>query len=135
MSKNKQQRFLDLYRPVHYRFEKFCRARAFGDMPFEDLINETLFIAFKKMTTIKDERAFLSFLIGISTRLLANSKRKKKSESIDEITILQYPDPENHIEKQFEIELLYQSLAKIHEQQREAIILFEITVFRIKEIM
>lgn len=136
MSKIKQKHFLKLYEPVHHRFEKFCRARAFGDMPYKDLINETLLIAFKKMTDIKDEKAFLSFLIGISTRLLANSKRKKRAETVEEATIFtEYPDPTNHIEKHFEIELLHQSLAQLPEQQQEAIILFELTGFSIKEIM
>lgn len=133
---NKQKHFLKLYQPVHARFEKFCRARAFGDMPYEDLINESLLIAFKKMKEIKNEKAFLSYLIGISTRILANSKRKKKSINIDEPAIFnQHPDPNNFIEKQFEIELLYQSLAKLPALQQEAIILFEITGFSIKEIM
>ena len=136
MNNKKQKHFLKLYQPVHVRFEKFCRARAFGDMPYEDLVNESLLIAFKKMNEIKNEKAFLSYLIGISTRILANSKRKKKSINVDEPSIFtQYPDPNNFIEKQFEIELLYQSLAKLPELQKEAIILFEITGFSIKEIM
>ena len=136
MTSKKQKHFLKLYQPVHARFEKFCRARAFGDMPPEDLVNESLLIAFKKMEEIKNEKAFLSFLIGISTRILANSKRKKKPINVSEPAIFnQYPDPNNFIEKQFEIELLYQSLAKLPEQQQEAIILFEITGFSIKEIM
>lgn len=136
MSTEKHKRFLKLYEPVHDRFERFCRARAFGDMPYEDLINETLLIAYKKMTTIKNERAFLSFLIGISTRLLANSSRKMKCQTVDEESILfNHPDPQNIVERQFEIELLHKALALLPEQQREAIILFEITGFSIKEIM
>jgi RNA polymerase sigma factor (sigma-70 family) len=136
MTSKKQKHFLKLYQPVHARFEKFCRARAFGDMPYEDLINDSLLIAFKKMEEIKNEKAFLSFLIGISTRILANSKRKKKAINVAEPAIFnQHPDPSNFIEKQFEIELLYQSLAKLPELQKEAIILFEITGFSIKEIM
>ena len=136
MSTHQHQKFLQLYEPVHYRFEKFCRARAFGDMPFEDLMNETLLIAYKKLNQLQHEKAFLSFLIGISTRLLANARRKKKAQTVEEYSMLtNFPDPQNYIEKQFEIELLYQSLAKLPEQQREAIILFEITGFSIKEIM
>jgi len=136
MKSKKQKHFLKLYQPVHARFEKFCRARAFGDMPYEDLVNESLLIAFKKLGEIKNEKAFLSFLIGISTRILANSKRKKKAINVDEPFLLnQHPDPSNFIERQFEIELLYQSLAKLPALQQEAIILFEITGFSIKEIM
>lgn len=136
MSKNKQNHFLQLYRSVHDRFERFCRARANGEMPYEDLINETLLVAYKKINEIKNEEAFLSFLIGISIRILSNSRRKKKAETVeDELILNNYADPNNEIEKQFEVELLHRALAQLPEQQREALILFEITGFNIKEIM
>lgn len=136
MSKNKQKQFLKLYQPIHNRFEKFCRARAFGDMPYEDLINDTLLIAYKKFDQIENNKVFLSYLIGISKRLLANSRRKKKAQTVEDSYIFtEFPDPVNHIERQFEIELLYKALAQLPEPQREAIILFEITGFSIKEIM
>jgi DNA-directed RNA polymerase specialized sigma24 family protein len=67
---------------------------------------------------------------------LANSKRRKKVINVAEPAIFnQHLDPNNFIEKQFEIELLYQFLTKLPELQKEAIILFEITDFSIKEIM
>ena len=136
MSKSKQNHFLQLYRPVHDRFERFCRARASGEMPYEDLINETLLVAYKKINEIKNEGAFLSFLIGISIRILSNSRRKKKAETVeDELILNNYADPNNEIEKQIEVDLLHRALAQLPEQQREALILFEITGFNIKEIM
>jgi len=61
MSKSKQQYFLSLYKPVHERFERYCRTYAFYEMPCEDLINESLLIAFKKIDSLKNEDAFLSF--------------------------------------------------------------------------
>jgi RNA polymerase sigma-70 factor (ECF subfamily) len=135
MSKSKQNKFLNLYKPIHERFERFCRARSYGDMPFEDLINETLLVAYKKMDKLKNEEAFLGFLIGISTKLLANSGRKKRAETVDnELFLSNYIDPQGGLEQQFEIELLYRSLAQIPKEQREALILFEITGFSIKEI-
>ncbi len=98
MSKNKQQYFLSLYQPVHNRFERFCRARAFYDMPYEDLMNETLLVAYHKIDQLKNEKAFLSFLIGISTRLLANSYRKNKATTVeDEFILTNYPDPNSQI--------------------------------------
>ena len=136
MSKSKQQHFLSLYQPVHDRFERFCRARAFYDMPYEDLMNETLLVAYKKIDSLKNEAAFLSYLIGISTRLLANSRRKRKASTVeDELILTNYADPEQKLEQQFEIELLHKALAQLPENQREALILFEITGFSIKEIM
>lgn len=135
MSKSKQQYFLNLYKPVHDRFERFCRARAFYDMPTEDLINETLLLAYQKIDSLRDESAFLSFLIGISARVLANAKRKKKAKTAtDDFVLQQYADPNNLLEQQSEVEFLHQALARLPEAQREAIILFEITGFSIKEI-
>ena len=136
MIKRKQQHFLSLYQPIHNRFERFCRARAFYDMPYEDLINETLLVAFKKFDSLKNEEAFLSFLIGICKRILANAKRKKRTETVeDEYKLLNYPDTNDHTRKLSDTDLLYRALAKLPEQQREAIILFELTGFSIKEIM
>jgi len=135
MSKSKQQYFLSLYQPIHDRFERYCRAHAFYDMPCEDLINESLLIAYKKIEDLRNKEAFLSFLIGISSRILANARRKKKAGTVaDELVLTQYPDPNNQVEQQSEIERLYQALAKLPDAQREALILFEITGFSIKEI-
>ena len=136
MNKARQKRFLELYKPVHDRFEKFCRARAYYDMPCEDLINETLLVAFKKMDDLHEQSAFLPFLIGISKRLLANARKKKKAGTLADETVLHaIPDPSDAFRRQTEAEFLYQALARLPELQREAIILFEITGFSIKEIM
>ncbi len=78
-----QNEFLRLYEPVHEKFERFCRARVYGDMEYTDLMNETLLVAFQKMDNLKSDASFLSFLFGISVRLLANNNRKIKEESYD----------------------------------------------------
>lgn len=136
MASTKQKHFLKLYQPVHKRFEKFCRARAFGDMPYKDLINESLLIAFTKMDALKNEQSFLSFLIGIAIRVLSNSKRKHRPSLSEEgYEFENHPDPTESIDKKFEIEMLYKALATLPELQREALILFEITGYSIKEIM
>lgn len=136
MSSKKQERFLKLYQPVHARFEKFCRARAFGDMPYKDLINETLLIAYAKLEKLKSETAFLSFLIGIAIRVLSNSNRKHRpSVGAEDFEIENYPDATGFMERKFEVEMLYKALATLPELQRETLILFEITGYSIKEIM
>ena len=134
MNDNKQKKFLSLYEPVHAKFERFCRARACRQMEFRDLMNDTLLIAFQKFETINSEKAFLSFLIGISIRLMANHSRKKSAiiytseESMNNIPC------ESRTDAQAEIYLLHQAIAKLPESQKESIILYEITGFSIKEI-
>jgi len=136
MATSKQRRFLKLYQPIHGRFEKFCRARAFGDMPYKDLINETLLIAYVKMEKLNNKTAFLSFLIGIAIRVLSNSSKKQRPSLVDDAIVFDnHLDPNGSIEKKFEVDMLYKALATLPELQREALILFEITGYSIKEIM
>ena len=136
MKSNRQQKFLELYQPVHARFEKFCRARAYGDMPCEDLVNETLLVAFAKFENIKNEKAFLSFLIGTAIKLLANANRKMKPQSgIEDYHSAKAADLSQELDRKFEVDMLYRALAQLPESQREALILFEITGYSIKEIM
>lgn len=131
----KQQNFLKLYEPIHDRFERFCRARVYGDMEFRDLMNETLLIAFQKFDTIKSKDSFLSFLIGISIRVLSNNHKKKKEDSLpNNEKLYEIQDVNTNSERDMEVLLLYKAMASLPVHQRECIILFEISGFSIKEI-
>ncbi|UKN02309.1 RNA polymerase sigma factor [Paracrocinitomix mangrovi] len=135
MDKKKQEEFLKLYEPIHDRFERFCRARVYGDMDYKDLMNETLLKAYQKFDTLRNKQAFLSFLFSISVRILANNNRKIK-ESVTDIDVanLQLKDHHNEADKSAEIYMLHKALAMLPDEQRESIILFEISGFSIKEI-
>lgn len=135
MSKSKQKEFLKIYEPVHDRFERFCRARVYGDMDYKDLMNETLLLAFQKFGDLRDKKAFLSFLFSISVRILANNNRKKKENSdLFETESQNYTDVNSNTDSDAEIFMLHKALAHLNEDQRESIILFEISGMSIKEI-
>ena len=132
MSKEKQDRFLQLYEPIHDQFERFCRARVYGKMDFKDLINETLLVAFQKLETLKSDQAFLSFLFTISVRILSNQHKKKKEYSVSEST--SYEKETVSTAHSAEVYFLHQALSQLPEVQKEAIILYEISGFSIKEV-
>lgn len=135
MIESKQDRFLRLYKPIHDRFERFCRARVYGDMEFKDLMNDTLLVAYEKLDTLKSEKAFLSFLFSISVRILANNHKKKKAETFEsEEKFASFSDESANTERDTEVYLLHKALALLPEDQRECLILFEISGFNIKEI-
>lgn len=134
MLRRKHIAFLKLYEPVHNAFERFCAARCYGEMAPEDLMNETLLIAYEKMDDLESKGAFLSFLCGISLRLLANSRRKMKAEVGEVYDLLSERTGESHLQADDDKELLYKALSLLPEEQREALVLFEITGFKIKEI-
>lgn len=130
---DKKDLFLTAYSPVHQPFERFCRARAHGQMPYKDLMQETLLIAFSKFESLREPDKFLFFLFGIATRILSNDRKKMKPVSLAEMSApdpITWPDPE----RRSEIEQLYQALAKLPADQHEAIVLFEIVGFSVLEI-
>ncbi len=135
MINKKQQEFLELYEPIHDRFERFCRARVYGNMEFRDLINESLLVAFENFHTLKSKKAFLSFLFTISVRILSNNNRKKKESHVNrEDKIISIRDVNANTDSDADVHFLYEALAKLSDDQRECIILFEISGFSIKEI-
>lgn len=136
MNKSKQDQFLELYEPIHDRFERFCRARVYGNMDFRDLINETLLVAFEKFDTLRSKEAFLSFLFSISVRILGNHHQKKKVDRFQKVDAIEnIQDRSTNPTEDADVHYLHQALAQLSDDQRECIILFEISGFSIKEIV
>lgn len=125
---------MKLYEPVHERFEKFCKARVYGDFEFKDLMHETIIIAYNKFDQVSDEKAFLFFLFGICRRILANNNRKMSSINWDDSKEITSEFSINEGQKNLEVDDLHKALSQLPENQREAIILYEITGFSVKEI-
>ncbi len=125
-----------LYTPVHARFERFCRARVYGNLEYKDLMQESILLAYVKLDDLRNENAFLFFLFGIAIRILANNKKLKKEVPEDgalekwlNLETATIPQETKH-----NIEYLHAGLAKLPEIYRETIILFEISGFSIREI-
>lgn len=132
--KSKQRQFLALYEPIHDRFERFCRARVYGEMEYSDLMNETLLIAYKTLDSLRSKDAFLSYLCSISIRLLANSHRKKRPVASSELELTSHVTSAGITEMGAEVHLLHRALSHVQKDQRESLILFEITGLSIREI-
>ncbi len=135
MSKKKQDHFLRLYQPVHDRFERFCRARAYSVVDYRDVMHESLLVAYDRLDTLRSEEAFFSFLVGICIRLLANEHRKMKPElGLNESFLENKIRSSDNPEQAAEVYLLHRALAQLPVDQRESLVLFEITGFSIREI-
>ena len=55
MKLTKQERFMQVYEPVHERFERYCKTRAYGEFPFKDIMQDTLIVAFEKFDELKSK--------------------------------------------------------------------------------
>lgn len=128
---------MELYAPVHERFERFCKARAYGEVDFKDLMQETVLIVFEKIEKLKSEDAFLFYLFGTATKILSNIRRKKRPSYVDVFPekSIRYGNEASAAEKKLEIRDLYSQMALLDPMTRECLILFEISGFSIKEIM
>lgn len=130
----KKQQFMERYEPVHGSFERFCKARAYGVCDFNDLMHDTLVIAFEQFGALKNKEAFLSFLFGIANKVHANFRRKRKTLSFSDVKgVENSQDTTFSIEKNFRYDELYEALHQLPEAYRNCVILYEIAGFSIKE--
>ena len=131
----KQVAFMELYEPIHHRFVKFCQARLHNSDETQDLVNETLLRAYENFEQLRNKDAFLYFLFGIATRVLNGQYRKKKFWGVYDASFSEsIPDRQWDPSQQADVHILYKALDQLPPKQREALILFEISGFPIKDI-
>ncbi len=134
MERTKEE-FLKLYEPLHDAFARFCHAKAYGVIEAEDLISESILQALKSFNTLKNDAAFLSFLFSIASRIVHKKNRRLKYKAdYDENVLSQIPESGIDAETRLDVELLYKVLNTLPRNQKEALILFEISGFSIKEV-
>ena len=134
-NKDKQQAFLALYEPIHYPFARFCQSRAYNSCDAKDLMSETILRAYENFDRLTNQDVFLYFLIGTATNILKSQWRRKKFRGVfrwldatEKQADLQNP------EISADVRLLYEALQKLPDAQREAVILFEISGFSLKQV-
>lgn len=130
-----QEEFLSLYESIHESFARFCQARAYGLMEPEDLISESVLKALENFNQLKEKKAFLSFMFTIARNIVNNKLRRQKFlGKYNEQHVYSIPDEGMNPETKHDVEILYQMLNELPDKQKEAIILFEISGFSIKEV-
>ncbi|PKP21703.1 MAG: hypothetical protein CVU05_06150 [Bacteroidetes bacterium HGW-Bacteroidetes-21] len=135
MADKKQIEFMELYKPIHDSFVRFCAARSYGIIETEDLVSETIVQAYSGFEKLREKKAFLSFLFSIASNIIKNALRKKKNVEMVYHLDHQLEDKSHAtLDAKADIELLYKALTRLPDLQKEAIILFEISGFSIQEI-
>ena len=135
MKIKKQNRFMSLYKPNHEAFVRFCTEKAYQVMPSEDLVNETISRVYEKLDELKSDEAFLSYLFSVASNIIKNEIRRKKIIFYqDEFINCKLASDAANQELKLDIEILYQALSLLPSDQKESLILFEISGYSIKEI-
>lgn len=127
--------FLTWYEAVHEPFVRYCSSRSYGIMETEDLVQETILATLQAFSSIRKKEKLLSFMIGTVNNIMKNKWRRKKfkaqwNEELLEKLESQTPSPEVALD----IHYLLKAMDQLPDQQKEALLLFEVSGFSIKEV-
>lgn len=128
---SKQQKFMQLYEPVHDGFVRYCQIRSFGKYEVEDLVQESILVAYERFESIEDPKAFLAYLMRIASNKVSDVLRKKQAESGDN-----EPLQSLHLDPAMatELALMFEKIDLLPENMREALLLYELQGYSMKEI-
>ena len=135
MADQKQKQFMKAYDACHDPFLRYCSSLAYGKMDVQDLVQDVLVSAYHKFEKIENKDQLLHYLIrAAKNRLISIWRKQRNQEALTELHAerlsAQGVSPENI----FDIQVLYQMLDKLPSKQRDALVLFEISGFSMKEI-
>ena len=125
---------MGLYDPLHERLSRFVHSMVWNRDDAKDVLGETVLAAYESFEKVRDHNSFLYYLFGIASRLAKKRERRKKFWGIFEPSKAELIISHYNSESRTAVNELYAALNKIPVKQREAITLFEISGFSIKEI-
>ena len=135
MADAKQQAFMKAYEACHDRFLRYCSSLAYGKMDVQDLVQDVLVSAYHQFEKIEDKDHLIHYLIrSARNRSISIWRKKKPTAGLHDLQANRLYDQGVTPETVLDIQLLYKMLDKLPIRQKEALILFEINGFSMKEI-
>ncbi|OEK04102.1 RNA polymerase sigma factor [Roseivirga misakiensis] len=135
MSNSKQNDFMIAYNGCHDRFLRYCSSLAYGKMDVQDLVQDVLVTAYHKFEKIENKDQLLHYLIKAArNRSISLWRKQKKQQELTDIHAERLADQGVSPETILDIQVLYRMLNKLPTKQKEALILFEISGFSMREI-
>ncbi len=134
MKNKKQKEFIEAYNKCHDEFIRYCSVLTYGRMDTEDLVQEVLLSAYQNFNNIEVDK-FLHYLIR-AAKNISIDKRRKLQHRLNFVQRHNQRLKDKGILPEIltDITFLYEALAKLPESQREALVLFEVSGFSMKEI-
>ena len=131
----KQIAFLEEYNKCHEAFIRYCSALAYGKIEVEDLVQDVLLSAYQNFEHINKKDQLLHYLVrSARNRSISYWRKQKYKTELLEKHAERLTAQEIAPETLLDIQLLYRTLDRLPEKQRDAVILFEISGFSMKEI-
>lgn len=131
--RTKQDRFMDLLRPLYPRLERYALTITRNRDDAKDVVGETVLLAFEQFDSLRSEQAFLSYLFTIASRTARRRLRRRHEAATDE-QLEELFDNHTQPDMAYDVKLLYEAIDKLPSEQREAVIMAEIIGLSHKEI-
>ena len=123
------------YQGCHDPFLRYCSALAYGKMDVQDLVQDVLATAYHRFEKIENKDQFLHYLIRAArNRSVSIWRKQRHQESLSEVHAERLTTQGISAETVLDIQVLYRMLDKLTTKQRDALVLFEISGFSMKEI-
>ncbi|HRH37776.1 MAG TPA: RNA polymerase sigma factor [Flavobacteriales bacterium] len=135
MSADKQAAFMQAYKGCHEPFVRYCSAVAYGKMDTDDLVQDVLLSAFHHFDGIEKKDELLHYLLRAArNRAISVWRMRRKNEAICEKQAKKLMARGASAEMMVDVGILYGALDKLPGDQREALVLFEVSGLSMAEI-
>jgi RNA polymerase sigma-70 factor (ECF subfamily) len=127
--------FLHWYQPHHQKLVRYCGSKAFGVMSAEDLVQEAVLATLANWKNIKDPEKLLGYMIGVVNNLVRNHRRRAPfCAKWDDQQLRAIESRLGDADTALDVSFLLKAIDRLPAPQAQALRLFEISGFKIKEI-
>lgn len=135
MSTDKRTEFMQAYKACHEPFTRYCSALAYGKMDAQDLMQDVLLSAFQQFERIQKKDEMLHYLIrAAKNRSISLWRTGSRNQRICEQQAARLKDRGASAELLVDVGILYGALDVLPSNQRDALVLFEVSGLSMAEI-
>ena len=100
----------------------------------EGIVQEAFLKAWEKRDSLRDPKAFRSWIYSIALNTLRQRKRKRRPLAMEEIEVAcERPSPEQHVAASEELDRVIAALDRLPDDQREAVLLVRMENMKFRE--
>jgi len=123
------------YEGCHDPFVRYCSALAYDKMDTEDLVQDVLLSAFRHWDKVEKKGQLLHYLIRAArNRSISIWRKRRRETNLKESHHERLRSQGVPADTMVDVHLLYKALDKLPSKQRDAVVLYEVSGFSMKEI-
>ncbi len=131
LTDNQREEFMELYGPLHNRLSRFIQSMVWNREDARDLLSETILKTYEKFDTIRNKESLLYFMFTVAANLV---KKYRHKSSLKVVMTESHMNSGKSIYDKIALQELYQLMEQLPVQQKEALVMYEISGVTMEEI-